>query len=528
MLATAFWSLVVVLAPRLSLAEGEGGKSIQVEWRMSMLCEQSGFINEALDFLVSVERRNAAALAEDSSQSANSPPLLDVALTGLHGDCRGLSETMSPAHADTLLRLRAIDQGVPRLGETGSVEGYADGETGGVQHSSCMLSYIEEEGAYGYLCDRHMSGEDGAALPRKVTLQSKRVAVEHGFACAVRKRGKFNRTVFETNFGSRPDVVVARCMSESSEISAKEKKCLAEAGADELWVPTKWHAEIYRAASVGIMDPERIVVVPEIVDVDFFARSMVPPPPPPPQPDQQKQQGDKAPFVFFSVFKWEWRKGWDVLLLAYWKAFYGKGDAPRNDVLLRIKTFRPQVGLLKGVFAESSNGDTVDEEISAFAEGLMGEPRSQLPPVEVITEFITREQLRDMYADADVFVLPTRGEGWGLPIVEAMAMELPVIVTNYSGPTEYLTEENSFPLRLDGIDRGFAMPSVKALIESMRLCADQPELAKAKGQQAVVDMRAKYSSEVLGKAITARLEYLAQSLESTGDLTIPGAALPQS
>ena len=113
-------------------------------------------------------------------------------------------------------------------------------------------------------------------------------------------------------------------------------------------------------------------------------------------------------------------------------------------------------------------------------------------------------------------------------VVEAMAMELPVIVTNYSGPTEYLTEENSFPLRLDGIDRGFAMPSVKALIESMRLCADQPELAKAKGQQAVVDMRAKYSSEVLGKAITARLGYLAQSLESTGDLTIPGAALPQS
>ena len=27
------------------------------------------------------------------------------------------------------------------------------------------------------------------------------------------------------------------------------------------------------------------------------------------------------PFCFFSVFKWEWRKGWDVLLSADWDEF---------------------------------------------------------------------------------------------------------------------------------------------------------------------------------------------------------------
>lgn len=43
----------------------------------------------------------------------------------------------------------------------------------------------------------------------------------------------------------------------------------------------------------------------------------------------------------------------------------------------------------------------------------------------------------------------TDGLGWGLPIVEAMSMELPVITTNWSGPTEYLTEENSFPLAIE-------------------------------------------------------------------------------
>ena len=46
---------------------------------------------------------------------------------------------------------------------------------------------------------------------------------------------------------------------------------------------------------------------------------------------------------------------------------------------------------------------------------------------------LSREELRWLYAVADAFVLPTRGEGWGLPVVEAMAMELPVVVTNATG-----------------------------------------------------------------------------------------------
>jgi glycosyltransferase involved in cell wall biosynthesis len=39
------------------------------------------------------------------------------------------------------------------------------------------------------------------------------------------------------------------------------------------------------------------------------------------------------------------------------------------------------------------------------------------------------------YKAGDAVVLPTRGEGWGRPQVEAMAMGLPVISTNWSGIT---------------------------------------------------------------------------------------------
>lgn len=39
-----------------------------------------------------------------------------------------------------------------------------------------------------------------------------------------------------------------------------------------------------------------------------------------------------------------------------------------------------------------------------------------------IKDELSRNQLRLLYESSHAFVLPTRGEGWGLPIVEAMAM----------------------------------------------------------------------------------------------------------
>ena len=55
------------------------------------------------------------------------------------------------------------------------------------------------------------------------------------------------------------------------------------------------------------------------------------------------------------------------------------------------------------------------------------------------------------YGAVDVLVQPSRGEGWGLPMVEAMACGTPVIGTRWSGPAEFLTEENGYPLRTDGL-----------------------------------------------------------------------------
>ena len=76
----------------------------------------------------------------------------------------------------------------------------------------------------------------------------------------------------------------------------------------------------------------------------------------------------------------------------------------------------------------------------------------QLPCVEVHVDMIPVTEMPRLYASADAFVLPTRGEGFGLPIIEAMAMGLPTIATNFSGQTEFMREQNSYLIKVEGME----------------------------------------------------------------------------
>lgn len=56
------------------------------------------------------------------------------------------------------------------------------------------------------------------------------------------------------------------------------------------------------------------------------------------------------------------------------------------------------------------------------------------PDLYILQDHITAAQYASLLAACDAVVLPTRGEGWGLPLVEAMAMAKPIIATRWSGP----------------------------------------------------------------------------------------------
>ena len=54
----------------------------------------------------------------------------------------------------------------------------------------------------------------------------------------------------------------------------------------------------------------------------------------------------------------------------------------------------------------------------------------------VFTGFVSEEQKKDLFALADVFVMPGRGEGFGIVFLEAMAMGVPVIASRCDGSRE--------------------------------------------------------------------------------------------
>lgn len=52
-------------------------------------------------------------------------------------------------------------------------------------------------------------------------------------------------------------------------------------------------------------------------------------------------------------------------------------------------------------------------------------------------------QMNDVYNTMDVFYLSTSGEGFGIPIIEAMAAEVPVIATDYTTTPELVIQNNA-------------------------------------------------------------------------------------
>jgi glycosyltransferase involved in cell wall biosynthesis len=62
---------------------------------------------------------------------------------------------------------------------------------------------------------------------------------------------------------------------------------------------------------------------------------------------------------------------------------------------------------------------------------------------------IPQEQLWSIFAISDVFLLPSKAEGLGMPMLEAMAVGLPLIATNCTGMKEVITEGGGFPLDYD-------------------------------------------------------------------------------
>jgi len=230
---------------------------------------------------------------------------------------------------------------------------------------------------------------------------------------------------------------------------------------DEVWTPSSWGRRLL--IDNGLAE-ERVRVVPEGVDPDVF------------RPCSGRRGGD-GPFRFLCVGIWSVRKGVDQLVRAFSEEF-----APHEDVELVLHCA-----------SSNDTGDALPARIAKAAPAAHAPivPSRPRPQPEMVA----------LYQSCDAFVLPTRGEGWGLPIVEAMACGLPVITTDYSAPADYLDDAIAYPLRVAALEevddppsygRGagqWARPDFAHLRALMRYVFENREEARAKGARAAETVR---------------------------------------
>ncbi|MBE9914747.1 glycosyltransferase family 4 protein [Paenibacillus donghaensis] len=307
----------------------------------------------------------------------------------------------------------------------------------------------------------------GASDNRKNSAQGKKVLIYHHIPSSIQWQKE--RSVY--------DFIILNTVWETSRIP---KGWLPHMNKfDAVCVPSRQNKGTLRNSGVKVP----IFVVPHGVNTKEF------------HPNNKKMSvpGAAGRFTFVSVFGFQHRKNPEGLLRAYWEEFSSK-----DNVMLVIKT---------NGYAAHENEKWIQQKIAQYKKRLGIQKNTA--PVVIIGRRLSENRLKGLYTLGDVFVLPTRGEGVGLPFLEALASGTPVITTSWGGQMDFLTHSNSFliPYQLRSpsssmnraISRKFsnlfvqkgqlwAEPDLGRLKKTMRKAYQNPGLCKQKGRQGRKDM----------------------------------------
>lgn len=180
---------------------------------------------------------------------------------------------------------------------------------------------------------------------------------------------------------------------------------------DEIWTGSEYNAQAIRNA--GVTKP--VYIVPESVYIKGYNVNENS------KPFTSETRG-LGMYSFYSIFEWTKRKNPEALLEAYWREFEGV-----KDVALVIKTYLDNF--------HPNKHQEIDQHISQIKLKL---GLKHYAPLYLYRSMMSRDQIYRFHATHDCFVSAHRGEGWGIPQMEALVMGKPVISTNCGGIHEYI------------------------------------------------------------------------------------------
>lgn len=175
---------------------------------------------------------------------------------------------------------------------------------------------------------------------------------------------------------------------------------------DTIFVTSEWGRSVVEDNDVTTP----VKVIPLGVDTDIFNPNVIDTP------------INNEKYVFLNIGKWEVRKGHDILYKLFKDAF-----PTEQDVELWV------------LASETTNGYSNEEQLKEWKDLYSGDERIRLS-----SGVATHQDIATIMANVNCGIFPSRAEGWNLEILEMMAMNKPVIATNYSAHTEFCNTDNCY------------------------------------------------------------------------------------
>lgn len=261
---------------------------------------------------------------------------------------------------------------------------------------------------------------------------------------------------------------------------------------DEIWTGSEANADAIRRSLTGNKQP-LLRVYPQAIETERE------------WPATPYEINNFDGYLFYSIFEWTDRKNPEALLNAYWREFQDN-----ENVGLLIKTYFRNFDL--------RNKRMIRDQIEHFKRrsGL-----TKFPRVFLYMDLMDRSHVMRLHKTGDCYVTPHRGEGWGLPIAEALLAGNPAITTGYGGISEWLAKQDAAMILdytmvpLQGMahssrwytpDQKWADPAEDDIRDNMRLAfsrSPQVDDIRARGQKLVQD---DFSLSVVGAEMAGRLE----------------------
>lgn len=211
--------------------------------------------------------------------------------------------------------------------------------------------------------------------------------------------------------------------------------------------------------------------------------------------------GDRPVFLFsFSVQSLEARKNSLGLIEAFRRAF--PKDTPNSPVLL-----------LKALHLDTA------PDLAPVLEDRLSQVNGIL-----MDDSLTRQEMNNLLGSVDCYISLHRSEGFGLGMAESMALGVPVIATHFSGNTDFMTRDNSFPVRYDLIpvtddlfqyepDRAYmyqrgqlwADPDLDHAAELMQTVISNPALAQERARLGQKTIQDHFSPQAVADLIRKRI-----------------------